>query len=183
MKRYHVFELKKKDSKEVERKQYTVLQLTDPIDLSNQELMNQKIHLVITLIDISFINFLPANWEEEKYFLEIRSSIKPPRKTNPEMYLNFSKSVINEYLTLAQIYQNRIIYIGLFQKKSGVERFLGDFELDIQPYYKETQVYTLHQDLRNWKELYLLPNHMPKDMRKKGWIDFSLNIRSNIKSY
>lgn len=99
MKRYHVFELKKKDSKEVERKQYTVLQLTDPIDLSNQELMNQKIHLVITLIDISFINFLPANWylthpalllilhlneSQRFFFFQI-----PPSKKNPLISLSW----------------------------------------------------------------------------------------------
>jgi len=39
----------------------------------------------------------------------------------------------------------------------------------------------IHHDLRNWKELYNLPNYMPKDMRKKGWIDFELTIKSNLK--
>jgi hypothetical protein len=41
----------------------------------------------------------------------------------------------------------------------------------------------VHFDLRNYKELYLLPNHVPKDMRKKGWIDFNLKSRSNLRKY
>eukprot|EP00825_Cyclidium_porcatum_P035990 TRINITY_DN3780_c0_g1_i4.p1 TRINITY_DN3780_c0_g1~~TRINITY_DN3780_c0_g1_i4.p1 ORF type:complete len:312 (-),score=53.28 TRINITY_DN3780_c0_g1_i4:54-989(-) len=183
VRKFHVFQPKKKDIIDLQKKQYRIQMLTDEIDTSNQELMNQRIHILITLIDISFINFLPVNWEEEKYFLEIKSSTKAPRKTNPEMYLNFSKSVINEYLTLSQIYWNRLLYIALFQKKDGINKFLGDFELDLQPYYKESQAQHIHQDLRNWKELYLLPNYMPKDMRKKGWVDFNLSIKSQIKAY
>jgi len=44
-----------------------------------------RVHCVVSLKEISFINFLPKNCEEEKYFLEIKASIKALRRTTPEM--------------------------------------------------------------------------------------------------
>jgi len=71
------------------------------------------------LIDISFINFLPVNWEEEKYFLEIKAGNKPPRLTTAEMYMDFSKSVINEFFLLKDLKKSKTMYIALFQKKDN----------------------------------------------------------------
>lgn len=130
---------------------------------------------------INFINFLPQNCEEEKYFLEVKASIRQLRRTTPELYNDFAKSVINEFLYLRELKKNKMIYVGLWQIKEGKERFLGDFELDLEPYYKEDLNNEIHFDLRNYKELYLLPNYMPKDMRKKGNIDFTLKVKSSIK--
>lgn len=76
--------------------------------------MNQKVHVVIRLIDISFINFLPVNWEEEKYFLEIKAGNKPMKKTTPEMYMDFSKSVINEFFYVRELKKSKIMYIALY---------------------------------------------------------------------
>jgi len=67
----------------------------DGLDDQNEELMDQRVHIVITLKEISFINFLPQNDESEKYFLEIKASVLAMRRTNPELYDDFSKSVIN----------------------------------------------------------------------------------------
>jgi len=58
---------------------------------------------------------------------------------------------------------------------------LGDFELDLTPYFLEDSYSPIHYDLRNWKEMGVLPSYMPKDMRKKGWIDFDMKVKSSIK--
>ena len=88
------------------------------------------------------------------------------------MYIDFSKSVINEFFYLKELKVSKIMYIGLWQLKENLEIFLGDFELDLTPYYLESCKNVIHYDLRNYKEFHNLPNYMPKDMRKKGWIDF-----------
>lgn len=97
--------------------------------------------------------------------------------------MDFSKSVINEFFLLKDLKKSKTMYIALFQRKDSQDRFLGDFELDLTPYIMETMTKEIHHDLRNWKELHNLPNYMPKDMRKKGWIDFELIIKSNLKQY
>jgi hypothetical protein len=150
------------------------------LDESNKELMGLKIQVIIKLIDISFINFLPVNWDQEKYYMEIKAGDKASRKTTPEVYMDFSKSIINEFMLVSDLKRNKIIYVALFQKKETHERFLGDFQVDLEPFYKTNSTQTFHRDLRNWKELHNLPNYMPKDMRRKGWIDFEMIIRSNI---
>ena len=94
--------------------QIKVLGEDDGLDEKNQELMNLKIQVIIKLIDISFINFLPVNWDQEKYFMEIKAGSKPSRKTTPELYLDFSKSIINEFMLVSDLKQNKIIYISLF---------------------------------------------------------------------
>lgn len=103
------------------------------LDANNEELMNMKIHIFIELKNISIINFLPLVDESEKYFLEIKASTRSLRRTNPETYDNFSKSVINEFIPTRDLRENRMIYIGLWQAKNGEERFLGDFYLDLTP--------------------------------------------------
>lgn len=89
--------------------------------------MGLKIQVIIKLIDISFINFLPVNWDQEKYYMEIKAGDKPSRKTTPEVYMDFSKSIINEFMLVSDLKRNKIIYVALFQKKENHERFLGDF--------------------------------------------------------
>lgn len=77
--------------------------------------------------------------------MEIKASTKSMRRTTPELYEDFAKSVINEFFYLHQLKQNKILYIGLWQlkttnankrnKENSSQRFLGDFELDLSPYY------------------------------------------------
>jgi hypothetical protein len=105
------------------------------------------------------------------------------RRTQPEQYDDFAKSIINEFFFLHELKKSKVLYVGLHQLKRGVERFLGDFELDLSPYFKEESYHTIHFDLRNYKELRNMPNYMHKDMRKKGTIDFTLKIRSSVKNY
>lgn len=70
--------------------------------------------------------------------------------------------------------KSKLVYVGLYQNKGGKKTFLGDFELDLTPYYLESGFHDIHFDLRNYKELRTMPNYMHKDMRKKGSIDFYL---------
>jgi hypothetical protein len=42
------------------------------------------------------------------------------------------------------------MYIALYQTTKGEERFLGDFELDLAPYYDNSQEHDIHYDLRNY---------------------------------
>lgn len=89
----------------------------DGLDETNEELMDQRVHLVISLKEISFINFLPQNDENEKYYMEIKASIKEMRQTTPELYDDFSKSVINEFFFLRELKKSKVLYIGLHQIK------------------------------------------------------------------
>lgn len=85
------------------------------------------------------------------------------------------------------------MYVGLYQQKTVAPtkknkdtvqiRFLGDFELDLSPYFMDEATHPIHFDLRNYKELRVQPNYMFKDMRKKGGVDFDLKIRSNIRQF
>ncbi len=145
--------------------------------------MNERVQLFIAFSEIKFINFLPKNCEEEKYFLEIKASIRNSRRTTPEMYDDFAKSVINEFFFVRELKKSKMMYVGLFQVHQGKERFLGDFELDLTPYYLESCEHDVHFDLRNYRELYVSPNYMPTDMRKKGWIDFKIKIQSKLQSF
>lgn len=71
----------------------------------------------------------------------------------------------------------------MWQKVDKQEKFLGDFELDMTPYYLNTCEHHIHYDLRNYKDFRNLPNYVPKDMRKKGWIDFTLFVKSDLQLY
>jgi hypothetical protein len=57
------------------------------------------------------------------------------------------------------------MYVGIWQIRENKERFLGDFEIDLTPYYLSSSEQDVHLDLRNYKEMYSLPSYMPKDMR------------------
>lgn len=72
----------------------------------------------------------------------------------------------------------KVFFFYVFKSK---EKFLGDFEIDLTPYYMEGVVKPLSLELRNFKEFYKNPNHMPTDMRRKGTLEFDLLVRSNIK--
>lgn len=63
------------------------------------------------------------------------------------------------------------------------EIFLGDFEVNLTPYYKEGVQKSLSLDLRNFALLKTRPSYIPTDMRKKGVIEFDLKITSNVKKY
>ncbi|KRX08816.1 hypothetical protein PPERSA_08920 [Pseudocohnilembus persalinus] len=115
--------------------------------------------------------------------MEVRASIKPLRTTNPETYEDFSQSVINEFFYLKELKKSKLVYMAIHQIKNGKKQFLGDFELDLSPYYKETCFHLIHFDLRNYKELRNSPSYIHKDMRKKGNIDFELQVHSNIKNF
>jgi hypothetical protein len=65
--------------------------------------MEVKIKIIVTLEEIAFINFYPMLHESEKYFLEIKAAIRPLRRTTPELYTDFSKSVINEWFYLSEL--------------------------------------------------------------------------------
>ena len=76
------------------------------------------VHILISLKKIEFINFLPnMNDEDEKYFLEILCSKKKKRKTNPELYEDFEKAVVNDFLSFGELRKKKNIYIGLYQIK------------------------------------------------------------------
>lgn len=60
---------------------------------------------------------------------------------------------------------------------------MGDFEIDLTPFYLEGVSKPVSMDLRNFKELNKRPAYMTTDMRKKGGIDFDLKVSSNIKEY
>ncbi|EAR99400.2 hypothetical protein TTHERM_00133660 (macronuclear) [Tetrahymena thermophila SB210] len=187
--KFHEFKERKVPAfgKSKKKEEINMLGLLDgvPLDENNQELMDQRIHLVINVKEIAFVNFLPVSSETEKYFMEIQASIHEIRRTNPEIYSDFSKSVINEFFYLREIKQNRIIYIGLYKwtPLDNGEHFLGDFELDLTPYYLQSGVHQIHYDLRNFKQMHKLPNYMVKDMRKKGWIDIEISVKSSVKQY
>jgi hypothetical protein len=51
------------------------------------------------------------------------------------MYIDFSKSVINEFFYIKELKLSKLMYIGLWQRKDDLDIFLGDFELDLTPYY------------------------------------------------
>jgi len=57
---------------------------------------------------------LPQNSEDEKYFLEIKASIKNLRRTTPEMYNDFAKSVINEFFYIRELKKSKMMYVGLY---------------------------------------------------------------------
>ena len=59
------------------------------------------------------------------------------RRTAPLLYDDFKKSPIKEILLLKDLVSSKILYIGLFQSKNGKENFLGDFCIDLGPYYVE----------------------------------------------
>lgn len=110
--------------------------------------------------------------------------MKAMRRTLPELYNDYAKSVINEFFYLKELKKNRMMYVGLWQiYNEEDEKFLGDFEIDLQPYLLDSQEHEMNIDLRNYKELYTQPNYVAKDMRKKGWIKFQLKIKSSIKQY
>lgn len=44
---------------------YGITDLNNFIDDNNQEMMDQRVHLLLQLKEISFINFLPVNSEDE----------------------------------------------------------------------------------------------------------------------
>lgn len=73
------------------------------LDENNQELMDKRVHLIINFKEIFFINFLPLPKETEKYFMEIQASVHEIRRTNPEIYPDFSKSVINEFFSIKEL--------------------------------------------------------------------------------
>ncbi|KAL4508452.1 hypothetical protein ABPG72_003756 [Tetrahymena utriculariae] len=187
--KFHEFKERKVPSfgKSKKKEEINMFGLLDgvPLDENNQELMDQRVHLIINVKEIAFVNFLPVSSETEKYFMEIQASIHEIRRTNPEIYSDFSKSVINEFFYLREIKQNRIIYIGLYKwtPLDNGEHFLGDFELDLTPYYLQSGVHQIHNDLRNFKQMHKLPNYMVKDMRKKGWIDIEISVKSSVKQY
>lgn len=87
-----------------------------------EELYNQKVHLLMEVL-ISHIShsegiktsskklqkikfyqkkFEPTH-EEDQYFLEIKACYKGLRKTNPEKYVDFAKSVINEFFNMSEL--------------------------------------------------------------------------------
>jgi len=37
---------------------------------------------------------------------------------------------------VSEIVDNKVVFGGFYQVKSGVNMFLGDFELDLTPYYR-----------------------------------------------
>lgn len=96
------------------------------------------------------------------------------RETIPETYEDFSQSVINEFFYLKELKKSKLVYVGLYQTKGGKKTFLGDFELDLSPFFDNSCFHDIHYDLRNYKELRTMPNYMHKDMRKKGTVDFYL---------
>lgn len=85
--------------------------------------MNQRVQLYIGLTKIEFVNFMPKNIESEKYFMEIKASVRALRTTTPEMYDDFAKSVINEFFFLHELVKSKLLQIGLYQIKDGYELF------------------------------------------------------------
>ncbi|EAS06863.1 hypothetical protein TTHERM_00725820 (macronuclear) [Tetrahymena thermophila SB210] len=182
--RFH--HLKKKVEKEYDRMEKKDLdgdEIDDGLDPNDEELMNQRVQLYVCFQKIEFINFLPQNIESEKYFMEIKASVRAPRTTTPELYDDFAKSVVNEFFYLRELKKSKLMYIGLYQIKDGNQTFLGDFEIDLTPYYLEGVQKAVKLDLRNFKELYKRPAYMPTDMRRKGGIDFDMKIQSKVKQY
>lgn len=81
--------------------------------------------------------------------------MKAMRRTLPELYNDYAKSVINEFFYLKELKKNRMMYVGLWQiYNEEDEKFLGDFEIDLQPYILDSQEHEMNIDLRNYKELY-----------------------------
>lgn len=70
--------------------------------------------MVLGLKDIKFINFLPQNEENEKYYLEIKASVRAMRETIPEKYEDFSQSVINEFFFLKELMKSKLVYVALY---------------------------------------------------------------------
>ena len=60
---------------------------------------------------------------------------------------------------------------------------MGDFEIDLNPYYLEGVEKQITSDLRNYQELNTRPSYMPTDMRKKGSVSLDLKITSKLKQY
>lgn len=46
--------------------------------------------------------------------MEIKSSIKDSRKTTPELYNDFSKSVVNEFFNINELRKSKLMLIGLY---------------------------------------------------------------------
>ena len=43
---------------------------------------------------------------EDEYFMEIKACYKALRRTNPEKYVDFAKSVLNEYFNMNELVKN-----------------------------------------------------------------------------
>ena len=54
------------------------------------------------------------NSESEKYFMEIKASIRASRTTTPELYDDFAKAAVNEFFYLHELRKSKIMYIGLY---------------------------------------------------------------------
>jgi hypothetical protein len=70
------------------------------------------------------------------------------------------------------------------QKKADEETLVGEFELDIAPYFLESGTYRLKFKLED-REQNKQPHYMTSWFKPKtrGSIDFKLRIQSNIKKY
>lgn len=71
-----------------------------------EELYRQQIYLNLELNSLRFtqkIHEPDPKHPNEKYFMEVKACYKGMRRTLPENYSDFSKSVINEYFNMAEL--------------------------------------------------------------------------------
>ena len=62
--------------------------------------------------------------------------------------------------------------MSIYQTCEEITKFIGDFEVDLTPYYKYEATHSYQLDLRSFQAFRNAPNYMHKDMRKKGTIQF-----------
>lgn len=114
IKRYHILKPKPESEWGDGRKRGSIInedeEQKDPYyGLSKEEyeeLYRQQIYLNLELKKLFFAQKRhepDPKYPNEKYFLEIKACYKGMRRTLPEDYKDFSKSILNEYFNMAEL--------------------------------------------------------------------------------
>ena len=99
--------------------------------------MKMEIKITFNLQLLTFLNLIPDdNDPEELYTMEIKVGNKLSKKTELVKYEDFQNQIWSDVVQVSEIVDNKVVFGGFYQFKSGVNKFLGDFELDLSPYYR-----------------------------------------------